>query len=89
MIDIHLHNFIPIFHFFPTARSLSLNGHKFPNIILRNMIASVGTTRYLVVQFALRMLNFVSMKIIFSFQVAQNHRITDDVQLAIAIDFVQ
>ena len=35
------------------------------------------------------MLNFVSMKIIFSFQVAQNHRITDDVQLAIAIDFVQ
>ena len=61
MIDMNLDNLISIFHFLLIFLALSLKSNKLPNIILRNMITSIRTTRNLIMQFTFWMLYLMGM----------------------------
>ena len=53
------------------------------------MVGSVGAAGYLIVQLALRMLDFMSVEIIFGFEIAQDDRFIQTMCLSISINFVQ
>ena len=87
MVDEDPDNLVPILESLWLASFFDLN--KLPDIILWDVIRGVGTAGYLVVQFAVRMLDLVSVKVVFCFEIAEDYRICQDMKLSIAVDFVQ
>ena len=65
---------------------LFLDLDKFPNVVLRNVVRCVWTTRYFIVYFAFRMFDLVSVEVVLCFEVAEDDWFVKKMWLSITID---
>ena len=89
VVYVHSYDFVTILQLRGVRFVLRLELDKLPNVVLGDVIAGVGAAGYLVVEFAVGMFYFMSMQVIFGFEVAEYDWISEDVLLPIRIDLVK
>ena len=89
MVYVHSYDFVTILQLRGVRFVLGLELDKLPNVIFRDVVAGIGAAGYLVMEFAVGMFYFMSMQVIFCFEVAEYDGIRKDVLLPVRIDLVE
>ena len=89
VVYVHSYDFVTILQLRGVRFVLGLELDKLPNVIFRDVVAGIGAAGYLVMEFAVGMFYFMSMQVIFCFEVAEYDGIRKDVLLPVRIDLVE